>query len=111
MYYLCDTSVHLGVSVAIFFGAVVPTIQIPTPMRDASDGNADVTVTGATVKAALADLIAQHPALESKLFDAGKLRPFVNVFVDDEDIRFLDDLDTVVSDTQTIALIPAVAGG
>lgn len=80
-------------------------------MRDASDGKADVPVTGATVKAALADLVAKHPGLGPKLFDYGKLRPFVNVFVNDEDIRFLDDLETAVGDGQTIALIPAVAGG
>jgi molybdopterin converting factor small subunit len=89
----------------------MPIIQIPTPMRDASGGLAEVSVSGDTVQAALADLIAQHPGLNTKLFDAGKLRPFVNVFVDDEDIRFLDDLDTKVSEKQTIALIPAVAGG
>ena len=62
-------------------------------------------VGGGTVKAALADLVAKHPGLQSKLFDAGKLRPFVNVFVDDEDIRFLDDLDTGVSEKQTIAAV------
>lgn len=80
-------------------------------MRDQCGGLADVMVNGATVKAALADLVAKHTGLQSKLFDNGKLRPFVNVFVDDEDIRFLDDLDTAVSEKQTIALIPAVAGG
>jgi sulfur-carrier protein len=89
----------------------MPTVQIPTPMRDQSDGLAEVTVTSGTVRECLAALIATHPGLASKLFDAGKLRPFVNVFVDDEDIRFLDDLDTAVGEKQTIALIPAVAGG
>ncbi len=87
------------------------TVQIPTPMRDAAGGRADVAVAGATVRAVLADLIARHPALEAKLFDKGALRPYVNVFVDDEDIRYLDDLDTPVADGQTVALIPAVAGG
>ncbi len=87
------------------------TVQIPTPMRDAAGGRADVAVTGATVRAVLADLVARHPGLEAKLFDKGALRPYVNVFVDDEDIRYLDDLDTPVADAQTVALIPAVAGG
>lgn len=87
------------------------TVQIPTPMRDAAGGQADVAATGATVRAVLADLIRQHPGLEAKLFDKGALRPYVNVFVDDEDIRYLDDLDTPVADAQTVALIPAVAGG
>lgn len=89
----------------------MPTIQIPTPMREASGNRADVVVAGTTVKTALADLVARHPDLQTKLFDAGKLRPFVNVFVDDEDIRYLDDLETPVNEQQTIALIPAVAGG
>lgn len=89
----------------------MPIIQIPTPMRDQCGGLADVTVEGTTVQSALSALIEKHPGLGSKLFDNGKLRPFVNVFVDDEDIRFLNDLDTVVSEKQAIALIPAVAGG
>jgi len=86
-------------------------VQIPTPMREQAGGNADVLVEGATVTAVLADLVAKHPALGPKLFDNGKLRPYVNVFVNDEDIRFLDDMDTAVKDGETVALIPAVAGG
>jgi sulfur-carrier protein len=86
-------------------------VQVPTPMREAAGGNAEVAVAGATVKDALADLVRQYPALQSKLFDGGKLRPYVNVFVNDEDIRYLDDLDTAVKDGEIVALIPAVAGG
>ena len=86
-------------------------IQIPTPMREQAGGQAEVSVDGATVATALADLIAKHPGLETKLFDKGKLRPFVNVFVNDEDIRFLDELDTALADGAVVALIPAVAGG
>jgi sulfur-carrier protein len=89
----------------------MPTVQIPSPMRDAAANHAEVSVGGATVSEALRMLIAAHPALESKLFDGGRLRPFVNVFVNDEDIRFLDELETAVKETDTIALIPAVAGG
>jgi sulfur-carrier protein len=92
--------------------AIMPIkVQIPTPMRDQSNGLAEVTVTGATVQAALADLIRQHPGLGTKLFDNGKLRPFVNVFVNEEDIRYLDDLDTKLDEGAVVALIPAVAGG
>jgi sulfur-carrier protein len=87
------------------------TVEIPTPMRDQSAGQAAVPVAGATVAAALADLVAQHPGLEPKLFANGALRPFINVFVNDEDIRFLDDLDTALAEGAVIALIPAVAGG
>jgi molybdopterin converting factor small subunit len=86
-------------------------VQIPTPMREQAGGNAEVQVTGGTVKAALADLIRQHPGLGPKLFDNGKLRPYVNVFVNDEDIRYLDEMDTAVTDGVIVALIPAVAGG
>lgn len=86
-------------------------VQVPTPMREAAGGNAEVAVTGATVKDALADLVRQYPALGSKLFDGGKVRPYVNIFVNDEDVRYLDDLDTKVTDGVIVALIPAVAGG
>ena len=86
-------------------------VQIPTPMREQSGGKAEVEVAGGTVQAALDDLIHQYPGLRTKLFDGGRLRPYVNVFVNDEDVRYLDDLDTAVSDGQTVALIPAVAGG
>jgi molybdopterin synthase sulfur carrier subunit len=86
-------------------------IQIPTPMREQSGGNAEVAVAGATVKAALDDLIRQYPGLQPKLFDGGKLRPYVNVFVNDEDIRYLDEMNTPVTDGVIVALIPAVAGG
>jgi molybdopterin converting factor small subunit len=86
-------------------------IQIPTPMREQTGGKAEVEVAGGTVKAALDDLLRQHPGVGPKLFDNGKLRPYVNVFVNDEDIRYLDELDTKLTDGVTVALIPAVAGG
>jgi len=86
-------------------------VQIPTPMREQAGGKADVEVTGATVQAALDDLVRQHPGLKSKLFDGGKLRPYINVFLNDEDIRYLDEMDTPVTDGVIVALIPAVAGG
>ena len=89
----------------------MPTVLIPTPMREQAGGHPEVAVAGATVSAALADLVRRHPGLEPRLFDKGALRPYINVFVDDEDIRYLDDLDTPVSDGQIVALIPAVAGG
>ena len=86
-------------------------VQIPTPMREQAGGKAEVEVTGGTVKAALDDLIRQHPGLQTKLFDNGRLRPYVNVFVNDEDIRYLDDLNTAVADKDEVSIIPAVAGG
>ena len=86
-------------------------VHIPSPMREQAGGNTEVAVTGGTVKAALADLVAQYPDLEAKLFDGGEIRPYVNVFVNEEDIRYLDEMDTPVSDGEIVALIPAVAGG
>ena len=86
-------------------------VQVPTPMREQAGGNAEVAVSGATVQAALDDLIRQYPALQTKLFDGGRLRPYVNVFVNDEDIRYLDEMNTPVTDGVIVALIPAVAGG
>jgi molybdopterin synthase sulfur carrier subunit len=86
-------------------------VEIPTPLREQAGGNADVEVTGGTVGAALADLVKRHPALEPKLFQNGKLRPYINVFLNNEDIRYLDEMETAVTDGVIIALIPAVAGG
>ena len=86
-------------------------VEIPGPLREQAGGNTEVTVTGATVGAALADLVKQHPALEPKLFQNGAIRPYINVFINNEDIRYLDEMDTVVTDGVVIALIPAVAGG
>jgi molybdopterin converting factor small subunit len=86
-------------------------VQIPTPMREQAGGKAEVAVSGSTVRAALDDLVKQHPGLATKLFDNGKIRPYVNIFVNDEDIRYLDEMDTAVTDGVIVALIPAVAGG
>jgi molybdopterin converting factor small subunit len=86
-------------------------VQIPTPMRELTGGNSEVVVTGATVQAALDDLVKQYPAIGPKLYDSGRLRPYINIFLNDEDIRFLDEMATPVKDGEIVALIPAVAGG
>lgn len=87
-------------------------IRIPTQLRTLSGGEAEVKVEGATVGQALVALDAQHPGFKGRLFDDdGKLRRFVNVFVADEDVRFLDGLDTPVTEGQVVSIIPAVAGG
>lgn len=86
-------------------------IEIPSPLREHTGGKTEVSVEGATVQAALDDLVKQFPSITPKLFDGGKLRPYINLFVNDEDIRYLDDMDTAVADGQVIAIIPAVAGG
>jgi sulfur-carrier protein len=86
-------------------------VEIPAPLRDQAGGNTEVNVSGATVAAALADLVKRHPALEPKLFQNGQLRPYINIFVNNEDIRYLDEMETKLTDGVTVALIPAVAGG
>ena len=86
-------------------------IEIPSPLREHTGGLVEVSVTGITVQEALDDLIRQYPSVGPKLFDGGKLRPYINLFVNDEDIRYLDDMQTAVADGQVVAVIPAVAGG
>jgi molybdopterin synthase sulfur carrier subunit len=88
------------------------TIRIPTQLRELSGGASEVTVEGATVGEVLRNLDGAHPGFEERLFDeSGALRRFVNVFVADEDIRFLSGLDTAVEAAQTVSIVPAVAGG
>jgi molybdopterin converting factor small subunit len=88
------------------------TIRIPTQLRELSGGASEVSAGGETVAAVLADLEAAHPGFRERLFDeGGQLRRFVNVFVADEDIRFLDGIDTPVGEGQTVSIVPAVAGG
>ena len=87
-------------------------ILIPTALRQFTEQQDSVEVTGATVSEALIHLTAQYPNIKKNLFnDQGKLRSFVNVYVNDEDIRYLDDMQTAVPDGQVVAIIPAVAGG
>ena len=87
------------------------TVRIPTTMRPLTGGTATVEVPPGKLSEVIGALDAAHPGLAERLLDAGSLRRFVNVFVDDDDVRYLDGLDTVVPDGQTVSIIPAVAGG
>ena len=88
------------------------TVRIPTQLRQLTGGAGEIKVEGSTVGEVLKALDSAHPGFGERLFDeAGELRRFVNVFVADEDVRFLDGLSTVVADGQTVSVIPAVAGG
>lgn len=88
------------------------TVRIPTALRTLTGGAGEVSVEGSTVGEILKSLDAAHPGLAERLFDdTGALRRFVNVFVADEDIRFLDGLSTPVAEGQAVSIIPAVAGG
>ena len=88
------------------------TVRIPTQLRELSGGSSEAASDGTTVKVVLDQLDAAHPGFAERLFDEkGELRRFVNVFVADEDIRFLNGVDTPVADGQTLSIVPAVAGG
>jgi molybdopterin synthase sulfur carrier subunit len=87
-------------------------VRIPTPLRKLTEGKEEVLVAGATVRAALDDLDRQHPGIRGRLFDdAGGVKKFINVFANEEDIRFLQGLDTPIADRDEISIVPAIAGG
>ncbi len=87
-------------------------IRIPSQLRTLTGGASEVAVEGATVGEVLKALDAAHPGFAERIFDdTGKLRRFVNVFVAEEDIRFLDGLDTAGAEGATVSIVPAVAGG
>jgi molybdopterin synthase sulfur carrier subunit len=88
------------------------TVRIPSQLRPLAGGNSEVHTGGGTVGEVLKALDAAHPGFTDRLFDdSGRLRRFVNVFLADEDIRFLDGLDTAAPDGATLSIVPAVAGG
>jgi MoaD family protein len=86
-------------------------VQIPTPLRQHTDGQTTVEASGATVQAVLESVGARYPGVTQRLFENGQVRRFVNVYLNDEDIRYLDNLATPVKDGDEVAIIPAVAGG
>lgn len=87
-------------------------VRIPTMLRPHTDGNALVRVDGATVNAVIRNIVTQFPGLESNLLDPeGGLHRFVNVYVNDEDIRYLEGVETVLDDGAEVTILPAVAGG
>ena len=87
------------------------TVKIPTQLRAATDGEATANVQGSTVGEVLDALYDRYGELRSRIAEDGGLRRFVNVYVGSEDIRFLDGLDTPVSDGDEVTILPAVAGG
>jgi molybdopterin synthase sulfur carrier subunit len=87
-------------------------VRIPAQLRTLTGGAGELVVDGSTVGEVLKGLDAAHPGFAERIFDdKGGLRRFVNVFLDEEDVRFLDGLATPVTDGQTISIVPAVAGG
>ncbi len=90
----------------------MPQIQIPSPLRQYSGKQSSVDVPAKTVGEALAGLVSQHPDLKRHLYtEEGKLRAFVNVYVNDEDMRYLQKEATALNDGDTISIVPSIAGG
>ena len=90
----------------------MPKIFLPTPLRPFADGASTVEAAGATVAEALESLVSRYAGLRAHLFDgSGKLRAFVNVYRNDEDIRHLDREGTAIADGDTLSIVPSIAGG
>lgn len=90
----------------------MPNVRIPTPLRKYTQGLEAVSVAGDTVAAVLQALETAHPGIRERICDdSGKVRRFVNIFVGEEDIRFLDNLGTPVKDSDELSIVPAIAGG
>jgi molybdopterin converting factor small subunit len=88
------------------------TVRIPTPLRSLTGGSGEVPVTPGPLAAVLKELDATYPGFGARVLDeGGALRRFVNVYVGDDDVRFLSGLDTDVADGVTVSIVPAVAGG
>jgi MoaD family protein len=88
------------------------TVRIPPVLRPQTGGQAEVEASGASVGEVLRALIAQHPGAEEQLFGTeGELNRYVNVYLNDEDVRVLEGLDTAVADGDTVVILPAMAGG
>ena len=90
----------------------MPKVHIPTPLRQYAGKQAAIEVSGSTVSEALSGLVSQHPDLRRHLYtEEGKLRAFVNVYLNDEDDRYLQKEATAVADGDNISIVPSIAGG
>ncbi|MEM9189184.1 MAG: MoaD/ThiS family protein [Myxococcota bacterium] len=87
------------------------TVRIPTPLRPLTGNQDEVPAAGETIAAIIEDLEKNHAGIKDRLCDDKGVRRFVNIYANDEDIRFLDGLDTAVKDGDTITIVPAIAGG
>jgi sulfur-carrier protein len=88
------------------------TVRIPTPLRKLTNGLEEVSASGATIGEILKDLEQHYPGMKERLCDdKGQVRRFVNIFANDEDIRFLQNLETPVKEKDEISIVPAIAGG
>jgi molybdopterin synthase sulfur carrier subunit len=86
-------------------------VSIPTILRSHTGGEKRVSATGSTLQAVISDLESNYSGISDRLVDNGKLHRFVNIYVNDEDVRFSGGLDTEISDGESVTILPAVAGG
>jgi adenylyltransferase/sulfurtransferase len=90
----------------------MPTLKIPTPLRSYTNGQSEVLVQGTTASEAMQSLVAQFPALKPHLYNSeGNLRPFVNLFLGEDNVKDLQGLETPLTEDDQLILIPAIAGG
>jgi len=90
----------------------MPTLKIPTPLRPYANGEGAITLPGKTVAEVLAAVVERHPLLEKHLFgDSGQLRPFVNLFLGEDNVTGLKGLETPLEEGDTLLIIPSIAGG
>jgi molybdopterin converting factor small subunit len=89
----------------------MPEVRVPTILRSYTSGEKIVTAEGASLEAVVQDLDTRYPGIAGRIIDEGGLRRFVNVYLNDEDVRFLDGLQTAVAAADSITILPAVAGG
>ncbi len=87
-------------------------VRVPTPLRKFTEGSDEVAANGDTIMAMFDDLEQNHPGIKERIMDeTGKVRRFVNVYVNGDDIRFLKNVDTALKDGDSISIVPAIAGG
>ena len=88
------------------------TVRVPTPLRPMTGGKSEVEVEGSTIAQLIENLGSVHPGLKERLYDEkGEVRRFINIYVNEEDIRFLTGKDTPLKDGDEVSIIPAIAGG
>lgn len=96
----------------IIYEENMPSLRIPTPLRTYTDGQAELDLQGSSVAAVMDDLVVRYPALRPHLFDSsGQLRPFVNLFLNEDNVKDLQGLQTPLESSDRLMLIPSIAGG
>jgi sulfur-carrier protein len=87
-------------------------VRVPTPLRRFTAGNGEVNASGTSIKDVINDLESRHPGMRERLLDdKGEIRRFVNIYLNGDDVRFLDQLNSAVKDGDDISIVPAIAGG